>query len=154
MTGLQQFTLISRKSFEETLANIDSAIGHPNVPAFMREVASTRSDADLQDVVGQATGPSGLIEFIRFEFSAILRTRRSVRLIVGNPIIVKQLLERVADAGLHAPVTILIDERPNGVYVSYDKMAAYLERYGNADASKIARDLDSKVESLLTTATK
>ena len=47
------------------------------------------------------------------------------------------------------PVTILIDERPDGVHLSYDRMAGFLEPYGNAEALEVARELDAKVEALL-----
>jgi NADPH:quinone reductase-like Zn-dependent oxidoreductase len=58
----------------------------------------------------------------------------------------------VPDAGTYAPVTILIDERADGVHISFDRMASYLAPYGNAEALKVARDLDAKVEALLTAA--
>jgi hypothetical protein len=58
----------------------------------------------------------------------------------------------VPDAGSYAPVTILIDERADGVHLSYDRMASFLAPYGNPKALKIAQDLDSKVEALLTAA--
>jgi hypothetical protein len=61
----------------------------------------------------------------------------------------KQMVEHVPDAGSHAPVTILIDERKDGVHVSYDRMAGYLAPYGNLAALKVARELDLKVEALL-----
>jgi len=51
-------------------------------------------------------------------------------------------------------VTILIDERPDGTHISYDRMASFLESYGNEEALKVARDLDAKVEKLLVTAAK
>jgi hypothetical protein len=38
---------------------------------------------------------------------------------------------------------------PDGVYLSYDRMASFLGPYGNAEALKVAQDLDSKVEALL-----
>ena len=49
-------------------------------------------------------------------------------------------------------VTILIDERADGVHLSYDKMASLLAPYGSAEGMKVAQDLDSKVEALLTAA--
>ena len=58
----------------------------------------------------------------------------------------------VPDAGSYAPVTILIDERPDGVHLSYDRMASFLAPYGSPEALAVARDLDAKVESLLATA--
>jgi hypothetical protein len=48
-----------------------------------------------------------------------------------------------------AAVTILVDDRSDGVHLSYDKMTSLLIPYGNPDASKVARDLDLKVEKLL-----
>jgi hypothetical protein len=46
-------------------------------------------------------------------------------------------------------VTVLIDQRPDGVHLSYDEMASLLAPYGNGEALKIARDLDAKVKRLL-----
>jgi len=59
------------------------------------------------------------------------------------------MVEHVPDAGSYAPVTILIDERPDGVHLSYDRMASFLQSYGNEQALKVARELDVKVEALL-----
>jgi len=42
-----------------------------------------------------------------------------------------------------------VDERPDGVHLSYDRMASLLAPYGNSEALSIASDLDAKVENLL-----
>jgi hypothetical protein len=70
---------------------------------------------------------------------------------------VRELLPPVAQikkhvAGSYAPVTILIDERPEGVHLSYDRMASFLAPYENSEALKVAKDLDAKVEALLAVA--
>jgi len=72
-----------------------------------------------------------------------------VRFMIGNPLIMKEMAKHVPDAGSYAPVTILVDERPDGVHLSYDKMASLLAPYGNPKALAVARDLDSKIENLL-----
>jgi len=41
-----------------------------------------------------------------------------MRLLIGNPLIMKQMTELVPDAAAYAPVTILIDEREGKVHVS------------------------------------
>jgi uncharacterized protein (DUF302 family) len=98
------------------------------------------------------------MEFTRFDLGEILRKEKgsdapnSLRLVVGNPLIMEQMVEHVPDAGSYAPVTILIDERLDGVHLSYDRMTSFLDPYGNEEALSVARDLDSKVESLLTAA--
>jgi hypothetical protein len=61
----------------------------------------------------------------------------------------KEMAKRVPDAGSYAPVTVLVDERADGVHISYDRMASLLAPYGNPDALSVARDLDAKVEDVL-----
>jgi hypothetical protein len=113
---------------------------------------------ELREVVAGALGKFDLMEFLRLNLGFVqqleqgFRAPKSARYLVGNPIIMEQMLKHVADAGAYAPVTVLINERPDGVHLSYDKMSGYLARYGNAEASRIAQDLDAKVETLLRTA--
>jgi hypothetical protein len=59
------------------------------------------------------------------------------------------MLQHVPDAGSYAPVTVLIDERADGVHLSYDTMASFLAPYEIPEALKVAQDLDAKVEALL-----
>jgi hypothetical protein len=61
----------------------------------------------------------------------------------------KEMVKHVPDAGSYAPVTILVDERPDGVRVSYDKMESYLLPYGSSEALTVARSLDAKITNLL-----
>jgi hypothetical protein len=58
------------------------------------------------------------------------------------------MVKHIPDAGSYAPVTILVDERSDGVHLSYDKMASLLAPYKNHEALVVARDLNSKIECL------
>ena len=42
-----------------------------------------------------------------------------VRLIIGNPLIMKEMVKHVPDDGSYALVTVLVDERAAGVPLSY-----------------------------------
>jgi len=64
----------------------------------------------------------------------------------------KEMAKRVPDAGSYAPVTILIDERPDGVHLYCDRMTSFLAPYQNAAALNVARELDAKVEAMLASA--
>jgi len=125
---------------------------------FVNDVASAKSFTDLEKVINAVTGATGLMQFMRFDLGEIVRKERgddaaqSLRYLIGNPLIMKQMLERSPDAGSYAPVTILVDERPDGVRLSYDRMASFLAPYGNDEALRVARDLDAKIEALLTKA--
>ena len=155
---VQRFSVVSSKPFDAVVAALEAAIGRPDMNAFHKDVASARTAADLEKIVGRAIGLSGLMEFTRFHLAAFLGKKRGgkgsriLRIVAGNPLIMKEMVKYVPDAGSYAPVTILIDERPDGVHLSYDRMASFLDSYGSPEALKVAKDLDSKVEALLTSA--
>jgi len=156
--NVQRVSIVSSKPFEAVVAKFEAAIGHPDMKKLFGDIGSAKTYAEMEKVIHKATGPSGLMEFVRFDHGVILRkesgkkTPKSLRFLVGNPLVMKQMAVHVADAGSYAPVTILIDERPDGVHLSYDRMASFLAAYGSAEALKVAQDLDSKVEALLTAA--
>ena len=77
---------------------------------------------------------------------------RIIRLVMGNPLIMKEMANHVSDAGSYAPLTVLVDERADGVHLSYDRMASFLAVYGNSETLAVARELDKKVEDILSDA--
>jgi len=155
---VERFSVTSSKPFEEVVRAVDAAIRHPEMNAFLKSIATARTFTELENTVRQAVGPSDLIEFARFDLGEVLRkdhgsdAPRILRLVAGNPVTMKKMAEHVPDAGSYAPISILIDQRPDGVHLSYDRMESLLAPYGNRDASKVAKDLDSKVEALLVAA--
>jgi signal transduction protein with GAF and PtsI domain len=155
--AVERLNVVSSKPFEDILKVIDAAIGHPDVRELQKAMAASKSYPEMESLVHNAVGATNLMEFMRFDLGKVISkdkqsTSQSVRLLVGNPLIMRQMAELVPDAGSYAPVTILIDERADGVHLSYDKMASFLAPYKNADALKVAKDLDLKIETLLTTA--
>jgi uncharacterized protein (DUF302 family) len=92
---------------------------------------------------------------MQLDHGAILRKEtgreapKIIRFVIGNPLIMKEMVKHVPDAGSYAPVTVLVDERADGVHLSYDRMASLLAPYGNHDALQVAENLDKKIEDLL-----
>jgi uncharacterized protein (DUF302 family) len=155
---LQRFSVTSRASFTDVIAKLDAAIGHPDMDVLQQQIAGAQTYAEVERVVQHVVGASDMLEFMRLDIGGVLRKAlgpaapQAVRLIVGNPLIMKQMAEHVPDAASYAPVTILVDERVDGVHLSYDRMASLLAPYGSSRALEVARDLDAKVEALLTMA--
>jgi uncharacterized protein (DUF302 family) len=153
--NVERFCVISSKTFRHIVAAMHTAVGHPDMTTFRAAVHAAKTYAELEEVVNAAVGPSGFMEFARFDLGEVLgkgsgsAAPQILRIVVGNPLIMSQMVKQVPDAGSYAPVTILIDEREDGVHLSYDRMASFLAPYGNLEALKVARDLDSKVEILL-----
>jgi hypothetical protein len=160
--AVERRVLVSSRRFEDIIASINAAIGHPDMQAFWKEIAATSTYNEMEAVVLRAVGPSGLMEFTRFDHGQFLKkahsltgptaTPRIVRIVLGNPLIMMAMAKHVHDAGSYAPVTLLIDEREDGVHLSYDTMTSYLGSYEKPDALKVARELDAKVEALMTAA--
>ena len=156
---IERFSLTTSKPFDEVVAGVNTAIGHPDMAEFVRSTHEARSFAELKSAVEKGLSKAGLMLFMQLDHGAVVRketgrdTPRIVRFIIGNPLIMKEMAKHVPDAGSYAPVTVLVDERPDGVHLSYDRMASFLAVYGNPDALQVAEDLDNKVETLLRAAT-
>jgi uncharacterized protein (DUF302 family) len=152
---VERFSLTSAKPFDAVVAAFKSAIGQPDIVEFFKASRAANSFPELDRVVQGALGRTGLMLFAEFDLGAVLRlesgadTPNSMRFVVGNPLIMKEMVKHVPDAGSYAPVTILVDERPDGVHVSYNRMESYLLPYGSTEALVIARNLDARITTLL-----
>ncbi len=153
---VDRWSVTSPRSFDEIISALDAAIGHPDINTFLSGVEAA-SPAEMKAMIEKALGPSGFMEFIRFHPDKVLAKEtketkgspRIQRFVIGNPLIMKEMVKHVPDAASYAPVTILVVEETNSVRISYDTMASLLTPYGSAEASQVARDLDKKVESLI-----
>jgi uncharacterized protein (DUF302 family) len=152
---IERFSLTSSKPFDQVVAAVNAAIGHPDMAEFGRSTHEARSFSELKSAVEKGLSESGLMLFMQLDHGAVVRkqtgvdTPRIIRFVIGNPLIMMEMAKYVPDAGSYAPVTVLVDERADGVHVSYDRMASFLAAYENRDALRVARDLDNKIETLL-----
>jgi len=152
---MERFTVISARPFDEVVAAIKKSVGNPNIAEFRKSMQEATSASELDAAIQRVLGKTGLMLFVEFDHGMIVRkgterhTSRIIRLVIGNPLIMKEMAKHVPDAGSYAPVTVLVDERPDGVHLSYDRMASLLAPYENLDALEVARNLDMKVADLL-----
>jgi uncharacterized protein (DUF302 family) len=155
---VRRVSVVSFGPFEEIVRRLTATIGDPDMNAFHETVAAATTVAGLQEVVRGAIGSLDLMEFVRFDAGEVPRKERGgqgpkiLRLVVGNPPIMEEMAKTVPDAASYAPITILVDERADGVHLSYDSMASLIAPYGSQAALAVARDLDAKIEGLLETA--
>src|SRR6478735_6819293 len=152
---VERFTLSSTKSFDQVVAAFNSAVGHPDMAEFWKSTHQAQSDAELQSTIEKGLGRTGLMLFVEFDHGAVVRsgtgraTPRMIRFVIGHPLIMREMATHAPDAGSYAPGAVLVDERADGVHLSYDRMASLLAPYENSEALNVARDLDAKVEDLL-----
>ncbi len=152
---IERLSVISGKSFNETVAALRAAVGHPDMAEFAKVTKGAGTFAELESAIQKGLGKTGFMMFMELDQGGVLRRETGlgsphiVRFLIGNPLIMKEMARHVPDAGSYAPITILVDERPDGVHLSYDTMVSLLSPYGNQEALVVAGDLDSKIEALL-----
>ena len=101
---VRRVSVVSSRPFEEVVRRLTATIGHPDMSAFHSAVASATTVADLEEVVRVAVEQSDLMEFARFDAGEVLRKERGrqgpklLRLVVGNPLIMKEMAKAVPDA--------------------------------------------------------
>jgi uncharacterized protein (DUF302 family) len=155
---IERFSLTSSRPFDAVVAALKAGVGRLDLAAFAQASHSAGTFSELEKVIGHDMGKTGLMLFLELDHGAVLRKEtggdkpKMVRLVIGNPLIMKEMVKHVPDAGSYAPITVLVDERSDGVHLSYDRMASFLRSYGNAKAAKVAQELDSKVEALIASA--
>lgn len=152
---VERFSLTSSRPFESVVQSVRAAVGRPDMTEFAKATKGARTFAELETSIQRGLSKNGLMLFMELDQGGVLQKEsgkdqpRIVRLIIGNPLIMKEMVKHVPDAGSYAPVTVLVDERADGVHLSYDRMASFLAPYGNDKALAVARELDSKIETLL-----
>jgi Domain of unknown function DUF302 len=155
---VERVTFVSKRTFDEVLGLLDKGIGRSNFGELNRRMNAATTFEEYEGIIRGVVGSADLMEFMRLDLGAVLQrdpaiaAYRIVRIIAGNPLIMRQMVEFVPDAGSYAPVTILVYQREDGVHVSYDLMASYLAGCGSERALTVGRDLDAKVIKLLTEA--
>jgi len=155
---VQRFSLTTSRAFEAVVASLKAGVGRLDLAAFASASKSPGTFAELEEVINRDMGKTHLMLFLEFDHGAVLRKEtglnkpKIVRLVIGNPLVMKEMAKHVPDAASYAPVTVLVDERNDGVHLSYDRMTSFLSPYENPDALKVAWELDSKVERLLNNA--
>ena len=126
---VERFSVASYRSFDDVLASIKGAVGHPDMVECAKATAAARTLAELESTIRKALGKTGLMLFMEHHGAVIRKATKA---------------KNVPDAGSYAPVTVLVDERSDGVHISYDRMTSLLAPYRSGDALAVARDLDRK----------
>jgi uncharacterized protein (DUF302 family) len=157
--AVRRHVLTSEQPFPAVLDGIFSGISQPDIGALFSKLAASTSYQEFTSLVQQAQGSAGLMRFMQLDLDVALARdpqaqgqagRRLVRLIAGNPVTMGEMTRHLPDAGSYAPVTILVQEMPDGgTRVAYDSVASAIAPYHDAAASEVAGRLDTEVLGLL-----
>jgi len=54
------------------LSKFDAAVGHPDIQEFWKQVNATTTRSEMENVVQSVLGPSGFMEFARFDHGGVV----------------------------------------------------------------------------------
>jgi len=103
---VKRVNIVTTEPFDTVVARIDAQIGHPDMAAFRRSLSAAQNEAEMEKVVNPVTQPNGLMEFTRFDHGEVLQKEngtakpRILRIVAGNPLIMKEMVKHVVDAGV------------------------------------------------------
>ena len=102
---IERFSLTTSKRFDEVIAGVNTAIGHPDMAEFGRSTHEARSFAELS-TVERSLSKAGLMLFMQLDHGAIVRketargTPKMIRFVIGNPLIMKEMAKHVSKCRL------------------------------------------------------
>ncbi|MFS2158560.1 DUF302 domain-containing protein [Pseudomonas sp. Pseusp122] len=144
--------LTSAKPYAEALTSLLDDIG--DVPIDLDQILkSQQSWDDCREYFNQVAGPSGFMLFGMLDHGAWMDKagsfRRSIRIILGNPLIALTMLKHDLRAGLFAPVELLlIEEEGDRSSLTYLKPSSLMVVEENPPLLAAATVLDRKLEAL------
>jgi hypothetical protein len=102
---VERFSVTIPKPFESVVAALKAGVGRLDLIDFAKVSSSPGPFTELEEVINRDMGKTGLMLFLEFDHGAVLRkeTRldrpKIVRLVIGNPLVMKEMAKHVPDAG-------------------------------------------------------
>jgi uncharacterized protein (DUF302 family) len=146
--------------FDEVLTRLRSLMGRASTAEIVALAQADITEAEFVRVVQERfEGKSGFMLFAEIDHGGWLSQfqirRRTVRWILGNPLIALTMIRHDITAGLFAPVEILITEAEDGrgTRLTYVRPSSQMVIEDNPPLLAMATLLDAKFDALVARAT-
>jgi len=146
--------------FDEVLVRLRDQMGRGSVQEIVALAKTPITEAEyVRDVQERFVGESGFILFAEVDHGGWLPkfgvNRRSVRWILGNPLIAITMIRHDITAGLFAPVELLVTEAESGhgATLTYVRPSTLMVIEENQPLLDAAKALDAKYDTLVARAT-
>lgn len=147
--------------FDEVLERLRMSMGRINPAEIVRLAQTDISEAEFsQTLTEKYEGESGFMLFAEIDHGGWLPKfgieRRTVRWILGNPLIAVTMIRHDITAGLFAPVEILVTEVEDGqgTTITYLRPSSLMVIGNNPPLRAAASLLDAKFDALIDKAAK
>jgi uncharacterized protein (DUF302 family) len=143
-------------TFDDVLQRLRVQMGRVNVSDVVGLARNVATEADyVREVTKRYVGESGFMLFAEIDHGGWLPIfgirRRTVRWILGNPLIAVTMIRHDITAGLFAPVELLISEHQDGegTNIVYLRPSSVMVTERNEPLRVAAEALDVKLDALV-----
>ncbi|MEU3982462.1 DUF302 domain-containing protein [Streptomyces sp. NPDC026672] len=145
---IEHVTVVSSKSFDDTRAAFEKALGRFDEAIFARLGAD--------DVAGALEAMENLEPLViagERNHGALLRTvgleRRAIQYDCGNALVATRMTRHRLSAAMYAPIRVLLREIDGEVAFEYDRPGSLFGQFDDAEVTAVTRRLDSLFEETL-----
>jgi len=108
----------------------------------------------IVQVIEESLGTSGFALFSKTDHGLLLslrgKTSRATQYTIGNPLLAVQMTCHQPEAGLYAPLRLVVYEDEEGrTFVAYDSFISLLMQYQREDITRVAQLIEHKLEALV-----
>jgi len=110
------FSLITSKRFDEVIAGVNAAIGHPDMAEFGRTTHEARSFAELKSAVEKGLSKVGLMLFIQLDHGAIVRKEMGRETLIARMMEIHDVCDEANDVATASLLENWIDQTQRRVW--------------------------------------
>lgn len=149
----------SKRSFEEMVRILEDRLGpvenYAAIGQLLTEGKVTWEEA--KQAIEALMGSSGFVIFNKIPHGDLLtlvgKPGRACLYVIGNPLLAVQMTAQEPEAGLYAPTRLIVYEDQEGrSFVAYDRFTSQLAQYKHEEVARVARVVESKLETLVSEA--
>jgi uncharacterized protein (DUF302 family) len=157
---IEHVVVASELPYEQVVERLQARLGPPqDWAAIGQQAADVHASWEQYTRAAEAyIGASGLALFFQVEHSFLLslvgKTGRATQYTIGNPLLATQMTQYLPEAGLYAPLKVVIYEDEEGrTFVAYDGFVSLLAQYRREEITQVARVVEQKLEALIAAVT-
>jgi len=137
------------RSFEDVTALLEHRLGKLDQSVFSK----VDTAEGILSRIKAMEGPDGLMLFNVADHGMVLalhgKPARARQYVLGNPLVAAQMTQKDIRAGLYAPLRLYVYADGGQTKLEYDLPSSLFGQWSNEEVSRVAEDLNKKMESLL-----
>lgn len=147
--SVEHVTITSANSFEAVRAKLEALV--PRLDDGIFALLRFRQTNKSLEVL-EASAPLSIFGFR--DHGTLLQVAnidaRAIQYDIGNPLTASKMTRHQLSAGLYAPIRVYLrEDGGNGAAFEYDRPVSTFGQFGSEDVDKIARALDTELQSVL-----